>query len=154
LENQKYCRKCGLPLTNVQLVLSGDMEEITEKFKKGEGILVGGAITLLIFAFVAILNIFLNSERSISGAVNLILGIFITAPMIFIGIKRLERAKKLIEGGAKAEAITAKPVKELPTAPTTDRSLSLSQTPPSVTEHTTYGLSQPEDNPTRKMQSE
>lgn len=153
LESQKYCRKCGLPLTNIQLVLNGSMDEITEKLKKGEGVLSGGAVTLFIFAVVALLNIFFSSGRSWGGAINLILGMLITAPMIYIGAKRLERARKLIEGDTKPEQVANQQVKELPTAPTTDRTLSI---PPSVsiTEHTTYELTPPEEPSKRSMQSE
>lgn len=154
MESQKYCRKCGLSLSNIQLVLSGSMDEITEKLKKGEGILSGGAVNLLIFAVIALLNIFLSSGRGWAVAVNLILGMLISAPMIYIGAKRLERARKLIEGDAKPEQVANKQVKELPTAPTTDRSLSLPEAPVSITEHTTYELTQPDELPNRRRESE
>jgi hypothetical protein len=152
-ESTKYCRKCGLALRNVQLILNGAMDEITEKVKKGEGSLSGGAVTLFIFCCVALISIFLDSGRSFSGAANIILGLLITAPMIYLGIKRLERAKKLIEGEAGPEALGKKAVKELPTAPTTEGNLTLPQTY-SVTEHTTYELQEPETTPARNRQSE
>jgi hypothetical protein len=153
LESTKYCRQCGLALGNVQLILNGTMEEISEKVKKGEGILSGGAVTLLIFCCVALLSIFLDKGRSFAGVANIILGLLISAPMIFIGIKRLERAKTLLTGEAKPNPLTGKNIKELPTAPTTDRNLSAPQTGASVTEHTTYELKEPEGDAAQKMQS-
>jgi hypothetical protein len=154
LESQKYCRKCGLSLTNIQLVLSGAMDVITEKVRKGEGVLAGGAINLLIFAFIALLNIFFSNGRSWGGAINLILGMLIAAPMIYVGVKRLECARKLIEGDTKSEQVANKQVKELPTAPTTDRTLSMPDSPISITEHTTYELTPPDEPSNRRMQSE
>jgi hypothetical protein len=154
LESQKYCRKCGLSLNNIQLVLNGSMDEITEKLKKGEGVLAGGAVNLLIFAVIALLNIFFSSGRSWAAAINIILGMLISVPMIYIGAKRLERARKLIDGDTKLEQVANKQVKELPTAPTTDRSLSQPQPPVSITEHTTYDLTPPEESATRLKQSE
>src|SRR5688572_7122990 len=154
LESQKYCRKCGLSLSNILLVLSGSMDEITEKVKKGEGVLAGGAINLLIFAFIALLNIFFSNGRSWGGAINLILGILIAAPMIYLGVKRLERARKLIEGDTKSERVANQQVKELPTAPATDRTLSMPESPMSITEHTTYELTPPDGPSNRRMQSQ
>ncbi len=154
LENQKYCRKCGLSLTNIQLVLNGSMDEITEKVKKSEGLLSGGAINILLFAVIALINIFLSSGRSYGAVVNLILGILISVPMIYVGAKRLERARKLLEGDAKPEQVANKQVKELPTAPTTDRTLSTPQPLVSITEHTTYELTPPEESSNRLKQSE
>jgi hypothetical protein len=154
LESQKYCRKCGLSLSNILLVLSGSMDEITEKVKKGEGVLAGGAINLLIFAFIALLNIFFSNGRSWGGAINLILGMLIAAPMIYLGVKRLECARRLIEGDTKSEPVANKQVKELPTAPTTDRTLSMPESPMSITEHTTYELTPPDEPSNRRMQSQ
>jgi hypothetical protein len=154
LESQKYCRKCGLSLSNILLVLSGSMDEITEKVKKGEGVLAGGAINLLIFSFIALLNIFFSNGRSWGGAINLILGMLIAAPMIYLGVKRLECARRLIEGDTKSEPVANKQVKELPTAPTTDRTLSMPESPMSITEHTTYELTPPDEPSNRRMQSQ
>jgi hypothetical protein len=154
LESQKYCRKCGLSLANIQLVLNGSMDVITEKVKKGEGVLAGGAINLLIFAFIALLNIFFSSGRSWGGAINLMLGMLIAVPMIYLGVKRLECARKLIEGEAKTEQVVNKPVKELPTAPTTDPALSLPPPAVSITEHTTYELTPLDEPSNRRLQSE
>ena len=150
-ESTKYCRTCGLSLASLQLILDRHLDEITEKVKKGEGILSGGAVTLIIFCLVAILSIIMDNGRSLSAFINLILGLLISAPMIVVGIKRLERAKKLIEGGLKPGAIDARAVKQLPTAPTTDRGLTLPQTLASVTEHTTYELSEPDDSPAQSL---
>jgi hypothetical protein len=153
-EQQKYCRQCGLPLTGVQWILNGEMKTIIEKVKKGENALSGGAITLAIFVLVALINIFVSSGRSYGGAINLILGLLIAAPMIYIGSKRLERARKLIESESKPEPIASKQVKELPTAPITDRILEISQPSVSITEHTTYDLVEPQEpakSPTPRM---
>lgn len=152
-EEQRYCRRCGLSLTGVQWVLNGKMETIIEKVKKGENTLSGGAVTLAIFVITALLNSFFTSGKSYVGIVNLILGMLIAAPMIYIGSKRLERARKLIEGENQPEPAADKPLKELPTAPTTDRMLDLSQSSVSVTEHTTFELSQPEESGKGSSQS-
>lgn len=152
-EQQKYCRQCGLALTSVHWVLNGKMEQITEKVKKGEGILSGGAITLGIFVIVALINMFFYSERTYVGAINLILGLLIAAPMIYIGSKRLERARKLIESENKPEQIAGSQMKELPTAPITDRIIEISQSPVSIAEHTTYELAEPEEAANHYAQS-
>jgi hypothetical protein len=153
-EEQRYCRRCGLALTGVQWVLNGKMETIIEKVKKGENTLSGGALTLAIFVVIALVNIFFTSGKSYVGFANLVLGMLIAAPMIYLGAKRLERARKLIEGESQPEPSPDKQVKELKTAPTTDRMLDLSPAPVSVTEHTTYELSPPEESGKRSAQKQ
>jgi hypothetical protein len=142
-EQQKFCRQCGLALTSVQWILNGKMEQITEKVQKGENALSGGAIILAMFVLVALVNIFLSSGKGYGAAINLICGMLIAAPMIYIGGKRLSRARKLIE--SKSDQIAVTRGKELPTSPTTDPMLEMPQSPVSIIEHTTYELTEPKE---------
>jgi hypothetical protein len=127
------------------------MDTIIEKVMKGENSLSAGAVILSLFALVALASIFLSSGRSISGAVNLIIGLLIAGPLIYLGAKRLESARKIIEGGSRPESIAEKSPKQLPTAPATDPLLELAQPPASITEHTTYQLNQPEESANRPL---
>lgn len=151
-EQQKYCRQCGQVLTSVQWILNGKMEEITDKVKKGENTLSGGAITLVMFVLVALINIFLSNGKSYGGAINLICGMLIAVPLIYVGSKRLSRARKLIENENRPEPIAGRQVKELPTAPTTDRIIEIPQSPVSIIEHTTYELTEPKEPANRPAQ--
>jgi hypothetical protein len=142
---QKFCRQCGLALTSVQWILNGKMEEITEKVKKGENTLSGGAIALVMFVLVALVNIFISGGKGYGGAINLLCGMLIAVPLIYIGSRRLSRARKLIENESKPEPIADRQAKELPTAPTTDRIIEIPQSPVSIIEHTTYELTEPKE---------
>jgi hypothetical protein len=154
LDEPKYCRKCGLHLTTVHMSLDGRMDEVVDQVRKGEGVLGGGAVTIIICVIAGLLNSFFSGSINFGVVINLSIALLVAVPMLYTGMTRIGGAKTLIEGKAKAKELENRPVAQLPTAPTTDPNLALPLEAPSVTEHTTYELTQPEPSPTRKMQRE
>lgn len=138
LSEPKYCRKCGLHLTSVHLSLDGRMDDVIDQVRKGESVLGGGAVTMIICVIAAILNAFFGGPFNIGVFINLAIGLLVAVPMLITGMQRISGAKKLIEG--KAKALDDKKQMQRVTAPTTDPALSLSGENPSITEHTTYDL--------------
>ncbi|MEW6130604.1 MAG: zinc ribbon domain-containing protein [Acidobacteriota bacterium] len=152
LNEPKYCRKCGLHLTSVHMSLDGRLDEVIEQVRKGEGILGGGAVTLIICVVAALLITLFESGINIGVLFYLVIGLLVAVPMLYVGMKRITGAKKLIEG--KARELESNKNIQLTTAPTTDPVLALPAESPSVTEHTTYDLPPVETVSTRQMQSE
>jgi hypothetical protein len=147
---QKFCRQCGLSLPSVRLALEGKIDEAAATIKKDFDKLASGALTLIIFALIALIASFFSG---FNASINLILGLLISVPIIYKGIKRLQRSIKLIDskeqlqqqinqpsGKASLEEGPAKAI--LPQVPDTDP-LRSSQVPGSVAEHTTLDLKQP-----------
>ena len=139
----RYCRQCGLPLAHVRFALESRIDEVLEKYKKGQDKIGAGLVTIGIFFLIGLGNLLFGS--ALGFAVNLILGILIALPIITIGFKHFNRVNRLleIEGKTDAPAIGEKSAVQLPAAPDTDRSLQMSN-PGSVTEHTTFELKEPE----------
>ena len=96
---QKYCRRCGLPLGGIRLGLEGHTEEALSNYKKGGGALSAGNIILVVCVSVALLNFFLSSgPRNYGVLVNLLIGLLVGLPMIIIGLVRVSRAERLLKG--------------------------------------------------------
>lgn len=152
LNEPKYCRKCGLHLTSVHMSLDGRMDEVIEQVRKGEGVLGGGAVTLVICVVAALLNSFFGSSINFGVVINLSIALLVAVPMLYTGMTRITGAKRLIEGKAKSKELENHTLVQLPAAPTTDPNLAIPAEAPSVTEHTTYELTQPQ--PTRQRQRE
>ena len=145
----KYCRRCGLPLTTVQLALEGRADELIAKYKKGRGAISGGVIAPSLACIGALINIF-----SIPGpwsfylaTLNLVLGILIALPMIIIGYRRLWQADRLLSAKEPSRPMIEEQSEQidgsLPAAPVTDPLLSRPLPPSSVTEQTTLNLRLP-----------
>lgn len=137
---QKFCRQCGLALTNVQRVLDGSLDELLEKAKLGGDKLAGSAVNFLIFSAIAFLCVVLSSGRSFTAAVNLLLGFLFGIPALYKGIKAVKAIEKMLDGKEAKRELAAPANKPLATAAQTAPSLSLPSEPASVTEHTTYKL--------------
>ncbi len=147
---QKYCRQCGLSLPGVRLALEGKIDEAAATIEKDFDKLASGVITFAIFALIALVSSFFSG---FNAAINLILGLLIAGPMIYRGLKRLDRAIKLIDPKEQKQKQISEPADHeslsqmapanaaLPPVPDTDPLLS---TPPpgSVAEHTTLNLKQ------------
>lgn len=97
---QKFCRQCGLSLPGVRLALEGRLLPGVESLKKDFDTLASGIVTLVIFALIALISVFFDSSTNWSTAGNLILGLLIAGPIIYRGLKRVERAIKLVDPGA------------------------------------------------------
>ena len=146
---QKYCRHCGLQLAAARIALQGSMDEALTKYKKGEDLLSGGSVTLIIFILIALANIFLNSgARNWGVVINLLLGLLITLPMVLTGLVRLRRARHALEGRDEQSQVASDHSHEYqalaPSADSTNRLLSPLEVRGSVTERTTLHLKSPE----------
>src|SRR3712207_2719722 len=96
--DQKYCRRCGLQLVAARIALQGSIDEALTRHKKGEDLLSGGSVTLVIFILVALANVLLNTGPWNYGVVvNLLLGLVITVPLIATGLVRLRRARLALQ---------------------------------------------------------
>ena len=150
--DQKFCRQCGQALTAVRLAIEGRVDEALEKLRKGEDSLASGALTLVIFSSIALLNsilaIFFNVfDKQPWPMINLIIGLAIGLPLAIRGIIRLERARKILEAGDQKKRDLADRAKaELPASPITAPTNATHTEPASVTEHTTYDLEPPEQS--------
>ncbi|MGH9798752.1 MAG: zinc-ribbon domain-containing protein [Blastocatellia bacterium] len=148
-DDQKFCRGCGQSLPAVRMALEGKIEEATQALTKDFDKLASGAVTLIIFASIALAASFFSKGSAIF---NLVLGLLIAAPMIFVGMKRLQNSIKLLDPKEQPKPLpsstpAALPQPEaqqvaLPSVPDTDP-LAVSPGPASVTEHTTFQLKQP-----------
>ncbi|MBX3280245.1 MAG: zinc ribbon domain-containing protein [Acidobacteria bacterium] len=154
---QKYCRGCGLALPGVRLAMEGRLAPGVDLLKKDYDYLAGGVVTLFIFALVALASFFFDSSKNWSVFVNLVLGLLISGPIIYRGLKRVEAAIKRVDPAHTAEIQTTAEPAHLPAAapaaapdtdplavPSTPRSSPVS-VPASVTEDETQPLRA--DNP-------
>jgi hypothetical protein len=147
LVEQKYCRRCGHQLTGHRAALEGEYEDATANLKKGSafvsiGLVVGGISKLNILA-----NWFFASDN-LAIIINTLIALLISVPLIIIGIIYISQARRVLNpkdqpGSESADLSTERPI-QLPTAPTTDRTISSPAIPASVTEHTTLDLKAPE----------
>jgi hypothetical protein len=146
--DQKFCRHCGLSLPGVRLALEGKIDEASATIEKDFNKLASGVFTLAIFALIALASSFFSG---FNAAINLILGLLIAGPMIYIGLKRLERSIKLIDPKEQNQKRISEPADQaspnqaeqanaaLTPVPDTDPLLS-TPAPGSVAEHTTLNL--------------
>lgn len=147
---QKYCRRCGLPLTVLKLALEGRVDDAVEQYKKGGGSLSVSTIILAICLLGALINLVLipGPWNGYAVVANSIVGLVIALPMIITGHVRLSRAKRLLssEHGAprliKAESPETATL--LPPATVTDPLSPRVPIASSVTEQTTLNLKSPE----------
>jgi hypothetical protein len=136
----RYCRKCGRPLTGVQLALDGRVEDAIAKFKKSEDLL---GLGLLIFAMFMVSGLFMlfwaGGPRPFSFVV--LLALIVCLPIVLTGLIKVDRVRRLLEADADKKQIEPQHqgVNALP-ARTTDP---LEMTPEfrgSVTDRTTLHL--------------
>lgn len=118
----RYCRQCGKLLSTVRLALDGSIDESIAKFKQGGNSLTGGVVTLGVFLFIAIVIYLFGGTEA--AAIDVILGIIISSPMIVKGILTLEKAEKRLNNVKPTETgvaeITAQDGKRISAAQTTD----------------------------------
>jgi hypothetical protein len=148
---QKFCRNCGASLTAVRLAIEGKVDEVAATLEKDIERIANGAITLVIFALIALIASFISAGNAV---VNLILGLSIGGTLLYKGFKRANRTVKLITPTEAPKALgKGHPVpldadavghKDIaPTiAPDTDP-LTPAPAPNVLSEHTTFNLKQP-----------
>jgi hypothetical protein len=144
---QKYCRQCGMALAAVRLSLEGRVDDAIAELKQIGDRLAGGAVTLGIFALISLVTGYLWYWN---GAANLLIGLLIAGPLIYRGLRHLERVVRLLNPEESREqsekAFQEHPagiVAPLPAVPDTDP-LEISTTQPdAVTEQTTLRLKPP-----------
>lgn len=98
---QKFCRNCGQSLPAVRMAEEERIDEAVATLEKDFDKLSTGAVTLLIFAIIALAISFFT--RFDSTTINLILGLLIAGPMIYRGMKRLDRSIKLLDPGHQSQ---------------------------------------------------
>ena len=145
---QKYCRRCGLQLSAARISLQGGVEQALTRHKKGELTFAGGAVTLVIFVLGAVANIFLDSGP-FPVLINLLLGLGIAVPLIVTGSVLMQRAGRALHPKDDRSQLPDHPSHGASTtipasAYSTDRLLSPTSAPDSVTEQTTLTLKSPE----------
>ena len=146
---QKYCRRCGLQLAAARISLQGGVGEALARHKRGQVMLSGGGVTLVIFILAALANIFLNpGPWSYGVLINLLLGLVIAVPLMAAGLIHLRRAGRALhpkEEQGQLAADQSHGARSLTSsAYSTDRLLSPTKAPDSVAEPTTLNLKSPE----------
>ena len=147
---QKYCRQCGLQLTSARIALHGGVDEALARYWRGEWLLAGGSMFLLLSVLVAVANIFLNpGPWNYAVIINLFIGLIVTIPMTTIGMVRLRRARRALQMKDEQGQLASDHLQGEKTlaasAQSTDPSLSAVEVPNSITEGTTRHLTTPED---------
>lgn len=148
-DEQKFCRGCGQPLSAMQMAMEGRLEETLQTLTKNFEKLTSGAVTLIIFASIALAACVFSPFTAV---INLALGLIIGAPLVFIGAKQLQTAIKQLEPKERAKSLPKsepagfvlpepEPAK-LTAVPDTDP-LIVNAVPSSIVEHTTFQLKQP-----------
>ena len=146
---QKYCRRCGLQLTAARISLQGGVGEALARHKKGQLLLSSGVVTLVIFILGALANIFLNpGSWNYAVLINLLLGLLIAVPLMTAGLVRLQRAGRALNPKDEPTQMAGDQFYGAgdltSSAYSTDRLLSPTGPPGSVTEQTTLHLKSPE----------
>ena len=146
--SQWYCRQCGQGLSAVQLAVEGKADQSLKRLQAGEWWVTQGSATVAAFTVIgvalAILGFALH-DPTFSGIalINLLLGLAIGLPIIYVGRANLKRATRLLsrsqmESGISAIDQIAPPGALLTAGLNADLRGPLAQG--SVTEHTTLDL--------------
>ena len=145
---QGYCRQCGQRLSGVRLALEGSVELSLEKLKAGQELISSGNVILVVFTLIglilAILGIAAHKlEFGYIAFLNLIVGCFVSLPLIFVGKARLKRAThQLSTSQVESPILDQTRSDDLLTTDLTAERTGL-PVQGSVTEHTTLDLQRP-----------
>ena len=150
--NKGYCRQCGQALSGVQVALEGSADQSLQKLKASQKWIGAGSATLAVFTLIglviAILGFALNDAGfSNIALINLLLGLFIGLPLIYVGKASLKRADRFL-----SKSQTQSGQSSLGEAPGSDNLLTTGlkadryrlPVQGSVTEHTTLDLQKSE----------
>lgn len=143
---QRYCRRCGLPLLGARLCLEGRTDEALARIKKGVNMLSGALTALAIFipvVFVVLLS--MGKLNLINFALNMFIVFAVALPFVVSGLIRFRRAERLLNPSGEFHdpaIIGSKNTKSL----SEPASFAAQAIPPeqplhiSATEHTTFDL--------------
>src|SRR5262249_41910369 len=98
---QGYCRQCGQALSGVRLALEGSTDQSLKKLKASQEWINGGTATLVVFTLIGLaitaLGFALQSPALTNIALlNLLLGLIIGLPLVYVGKVSLKRAARLL----------------------------------------------------------
>lgn len=152
---QAYCRYCGQALSVVQLALEGRADQSLEKLNASREWIRAGSATLAVFTLIGLaiasIGFALNAPTlSNIALLNLLLGLIIGLPLIFVGQTSLKRAARLL---SKSQTESSQAVLEQNQQPdnllTTGLEADLHQigVQGSVTDRTTLDLQESERTP-------
>jgi membrane protein required for beta-lactamase induction len=141
LDEQRYCRGCGHGLASHRLAMEGKVEDAGTHIKSGSLLVSIGLVIVGIVKLNLLANLIFSPTKW-SVIFNLLLLLIVAVPLMVAGILRLNRAKHALSPPHQAddEAIAESEAARLAAAPTTDHLIDM----PSVTEHTTLELKEPE----------
>lgn len=91
---QRYCRQCGQLLTVVQLAIDGNAEESIEKYRKGSDSLIGGIAVFSIFFLISLIAYYFGGIWA--SAIDLVIGLMISIPMIIKGVVAVKKADRML----------------------------------------------------------
>ncbi|HEX6729498.1 MAG TPA: hypothetical protein VF074_05780, partial [Pyrinomonadaceae bacterium] len=124
--------------------VDGRVDEAIAKFKKSEDLLATGLVIFTVFVLGALVSLFLTGVYPF--AISIGLGLIISVPIVFLGLMRVDRVRRLLDPGEKPTKLLKQSDENrnsLPPAPTTDRLPRGPVAPDSVTEQTTLNLKHP-----------
>jgi len=147
---QKYCRRCGQPLTGVQLALEGRVDEaiktlkIGEKMPRAKYVLLAAALLSLAVAMIPALLRGAPPSILLAPGTGLLLGLFIGLTSRAL---RLWRVKRLLNAGVEFKSLTANAAPGPDFVIASNSSAPKQPVPLSVTENTTLNLTSREAKP-------
>jgi hypothetical protein len=136
----QYCRGCGHALAEHRAALEGKVGDAATHLRKASEFVGAGLVVLGICKLNILLNFFLGGDK-FGVIINLLILLLVAVPLVAFGGFRLRRARRALNlQPPDDKAITVVPTSQLPAVPATGSIIEM----PSVTEHTTFELKEPE----------
>jgi hypothetical protein len=130
-DRTRYCRSCRHELSAHRLVLEGKVDDAGTDLRAGSRLISIGLVALAILKLNLIMNIIFGpSVFSVTFMATAFL--LVALPVTIAGVVRIRRAKRALQQPEEGTSIASSVTAELDAAP------------PSVTEHTTLELREPE----------
>ena|SRR5438128_324129 len=141
---QKYCRRCGQPLTGVQLALEGRVDEAVKTLRIGEKMPRRVKYVLLAIALLLLSATMIRALRTGAPLIFLLTPAFGLLLGLLIGLSKhafkLRRVKRLLNAGVEFKGLTANVAASPDFTITRNSSAPNQPVPVSVTENTTLDL--------------
>ena len=95
---QKYCRRCGLPLLGARLSLEGRTDEAIAKLRKGMNMLSGALTALVIFFPIIVVALLSQGKFDILNlALSMSIVFAVMVPFLITSLVRFWRADRLLK---------------------------------------------------------